>query len=225
VYFKIFPLDMVSIIGPNGGGKTTLLKLLLGLLKPDRGEVLIFGKSPQKVRTRIGYVPQFTRFDPLFPVSVMDVVAMGRLTNGKLGPYWGKDREHAEKALDEVELGHLKKRAFADLSGGQRQRVLIARALATGPELLFLDEPTSNIDRGAEQRLYSLLEQLNERLTILLASHDVGFVTKVVSHCLCVNRNVLLHPTSNIDGKIIQELYGSDMALVQHEHGVEKEND
>ena len=216
---------MVSLIGPNGGGKTTLLKILLGLLKPEKGEVLVFGQPPHKVRTRIGYVPQYTRFDPLFPVSVMDVVTMGRMTNGKVGPYSGSDRTFALEALEEVGLEHLKKRSFSDLSGGQRQRVLIARALASGPELLFLDEPTSNIDRGAEKRLYALLENLNKRLTILLASHDVGFVIKFVSHCLCVNKNVLLHPTSNLDGKVIQELYGSDMALVQHEHSVGEQHD
>ena len=216
---------MVSLIGPNGGGKTTLLKILLGLLKPDKGEVLVFGHPPHNVRTRLGYVPQYTQFDPLFPVSGMDVVTMGRMRNSKIGPYSAADKSLALEALDEVELSHLKKRAFSDLSGGQRQRVLIARALASRPELLFLDEPTSNIDRGAEQRLYALLEKLNKRLTILLASHDVGFVIKFVSHCLCVNKNVLLHPTSNLDGKVIQELYGSDMALVQHEHTMGEQHD
>jgi zinc transport system ATP-binding protein len=124
------------------------------------------------------------------------------------------------ESLEEVELVELARRAFADLSGGQRQRVLIARALATRPELLLLDEPTANLDRAAEHGLYDLLRKLNERLTILMASHDVGFVTRFVKQCLCVNRNVILHPTSNIDGKVIQELYGSEMALVQHPHSL-----
>jgi zinc transport system ATP-binding protein len=221
VYFKIFPGDLVSLIGPNGGGKTTLFKLILGLLRPTHGEVRVFGKTPDKARTRLGYVPQHVNFDFKFPVSVLDVVLMGRLGRPLVGPFNREDREAALKALAEVELTALGRRAFADLSGGQRQRVLIARALATQPELLLLDEPTANLDRTAEHTLYELLRRLNERLTILMASHDVGFVTRFVKQCLCVNRNVILHPTSNIDGKIIQELYGSDMALVQHPHSLE----
>ena len=189
--FDIYPLDLVSLIGPNGGGKTTLFRLLLGLLKPNRGTIRVFGEPPERVRTRMGYVPQHTSFDPRFPISVRDMVAMGRLTGRSTGPYRADDREAAGQALDEVGLAELADRSFADLSGGQRQRILIARALASGPELLLLDEPTANVDRAAEARLYELLGELNRRLTILMASHDVGFVTKFVKQCLCVNRSAV----------------------------------
>jgi zinc transport system ATP-binding protein len=121
-------------------------------------------------------------------------------------------------ALEEVDLADLGSRPFTDLSGGQRQRVLIARALASRPEVLLLDEPTANVDRTAEAKLYELLRGLNQRLTILMASHDVGFVTKFVKQCLCVNRNVILHPTAKLDGGIIADLYGSEMAVVRHDH-------
>lgn len=216
VYFKVFAGDFLTMLGPNGGGKTTLLKLILGLLKPQKGEIRVFGASPEKARTEIGYVPQHLDFDPRFPLSVFDVILMGRLSERPFGPYRRSDKEAACEALKAVDLLELRRRGFGELSGGQRQRALIARALTVSPRLLLLDEPTANIDRDSQRRLYELLGELNQHLTIFMATHDVGFVSKYVKSVLCVNRSVIKHPTSRLGGKLIAELYGSEMSLVQH---------
>ncbi|MCK5436549.1 MAG: ABC transporter ATP-binding protein, partial [Desulfobulbaceae bacterium] len=172
--------DFASIVGPNGGGKTTFLKLLLGLQKPDSGEILVLGRKPAKSRFRVGYMPQHANLDMQFPVTVMDVVLMGRLGRSLGGRYSKKDREAAAKALSEVEMSGSANHMFRELSGGQRQRVLIARALCCEPELLLLDEPTSNVDPEMEEAFLNILTELNQRMTILMASHDLGFVSQVV---------------------------------------------
>jgi len=210
--------ELVSVVGPNGGGKTTFLKLLLGLLRPNAGTVQVFGNVPSRVRSRIGYMPQHTLFDPHFPVTVMDVVLMGRLDRRQAGPYATADKEAAMKALAEVGLDELPHRPFADLSGGQRQRTLIARALVCEPDLLLLDEPMANLDIAAEGRFTQILQKLNRRMTILMASHDLGFVLDIVQTVICVNRRVIMHPTSNITGEIIRDIYGESLRMVRHDH-------
>jgi zinc transport system ATP-binding protein len=218
VNLEIHPGEFVSVIGPNGGGKTSLLLLVLGMLRPNRGTVQVFGRAPERERSRMGYVPQFTRFDPLFPVTVYDVVQMGRLGRFWTGPYRKEDREAALDALEQVGLGELRRRSFAELSGGQRQRILIARALATEPEVLLLDEPTANVDRLATDKLYELLVDLNQRLTVVLVSHDLGIVSRFVSSVVCVNKTVFTHPVSELTGEMIRDLYGGEIALVRHDH-------
>lgn len=209
--------DFIAIIGPNGGGKTTILKLILGLLKPSEGKVSVFGDTPENARTRIGYMPQSASLDPMFPVSVLDVVLMGRLGTGvRFGRYRRSDRAAAEEALKRVELLNVKNRPFSALSGGQHQRVLIARALVSDPDLLLLDEPTANVDAAVETQLYDLLNQLNERLTIVLVTHDLGFVSKYVKTVVCVNRRLLCHPTCGVTSEIMREIYGHDIRMVNH---------
>ncbi len=215
VSFELFANDFVSVIGPNGGGKTTLVRLVLGLLAPSAGSITVFGKSPQTSRHRIGYVPQYTSFDLNFPVTVRDVALMGRVAN-RPGLHRRTDVEAAEQALEQVGLADLHHRPFADLSGGQRQRVLIARALAAGPDVLLLDEPTANVDVAVEHQLTALLQRLNERLTILLVTHDLGFVSDLVSRVVCVNRFVKAHPTAEVTAEMIQELYGGHVRRVEH---------
>ncbi len=210
--------DFVAVVGPNGGGKTTLVKLLLGLLRPKAGTVRVLGRSPRKARSRVGYMPQRSELDPKFPVNVLDVVLMGRLGPGRGLAYGARDRLEALQALGRVEMSHLAKRPFADLSGGQRQRVLIARALATGPELLLLDEPTSNVDPAGEEEIFGILRELSPEMTILTVSHDLGFVSPMVGHVICVHRKVFTHPTSDVTGEVISGLYGHPVRMVRHDH-------
>jgi len=219
VDLRIDEKDFACVVGPNGGGKTTLLKLILGLLRPDRGSVRVFGRPPDEARSSIGYVPQYADLDRQFPVTVMDVVLTGCLARkGLLGPYRKTDKRAAADALRDVGLFEHRKRSLFSLSGGQQQRALIARALAGTPSLLLLDEPTANLDFVFEQELYELLKKLNDRLTIILVSHDLGFVTQFVETVVCVNRRVVVHPTSELSGEMIREIYGSEIRMVRHDH-------
>ncbi len=211
--------DFLCVVGPNGGGKTTLLKLVLGLVRPASGTVRVFGGPPEKARPRIGYMPQHTSLDPLFPVNVRDIVLMGRLgRGGRFGFYGRKDFRAAEEVLRMMKLTGLERRSFSSLSGGQRQRVLIARALISRPEILLLDEPTASIDAVIETELFEILNRLNREMTIALVTHDLGFVSRYVKSVVCVNRRVVVHPTSEISGEMINEIYGGDMQMVRHDH-------
>ena len=210
--------DLTSIVGPNGGGKTTFLKLMLGLLKPTSGEIKIFGENPQNVRNRIGYMPQYMNFDSRFPITVLETVLMGRLERRWGGPYSKGDKQKALMALEKVGLGEVSKKLFSELSGGQRQRVLIARAIVGEPELLLLDEPTANIDALVEAKLFEFLGELNKNMTILMVSHDLGFVSDIVKHVICVNKKVQLHPTSEITHDLINRLYGEEVRIIRHDH-------
>jgi zinc transport system ATP-binding protein len=223
VNFVVDRGEFVTIVGPNGGGKTTLLKLMLGLLHPDAGDIRILGDTPEKSRLRIGYMPQHVFLDTKFPVTVLDVILLGRLGKRIGGRYTKKDRDMAERALDEMRLSHLSDTLFSEISGGQRQRALIARALCIDPELLLLDEPTANIDPEVEKNLLEILQDLNKRMTILMVSHDIGFVSQVVERVICVNRRVVIHPTSEINGTLIKDIYGGDYCMIRHDHRCSEE--
>ena len=210
--------DFVAIVGPNGGGKTTMLKLMLGLLRPNRGTIELLGKPPEQGCTSVGYTPQYLHVDMQFPISVLDVVLMGRMQRGGKWWYAKTDRQAAYEALETMRLADKARAPFRSLSGGQRQRVLIARSICGDPKILMLDEPTNNIDPSAEAILYDILRELNRRLTILLVSHDLGVVSQIVKSVVCVNRQVVVHPTSEMTGAVISELYGSEMRLVRHDH-------
>jgi len=214
--------EFVSVVGPNGGGKTTLLKILLGQIEAQSGTVSVFGKSPTLGRRWIGYLPQYANLDAQFPVTALDVVLMGRLGKTRtLGFYTKADREAARSTLARVGLRNMENRPLFSLSGGQRQRVLIARALVSGPKLLLLDEPSSSLDDYVEQELYDFLRELNRELTIVVVSHDVAFVSRYVEKVVCVNRAVHTHPVAEIDENIIHDMYGEHVHMVRHdqEHG------
>ena len=186
--------DFASVIGPNGGGKTTLIKLILGLLTPTAGTIKVFGTTPMKARPRIGYMPQHAMMDPRFPVRALDVVMMGRLGRGlTIGSYSAADRRAACDALAQAGLEEVGGTAFSDLSGGQRQRVLLARALVTDPDMLVHDEPAAGLDQKVERDFFDLLKELNQRLTVILVSHDLGFVATFVRTVICVHRHVDVH--------------------------------
>ncbi|PLX62838.1 metal ABC transporter ATP-binding protein [Sedimenticola selenatireducens] len=211
--------EFIGIVGPNAGGKSTLLKLMLGLLEPLRGKVRVLGESPERSRTQIGYVPQYPQFSRDFPITVEQTVMMGRLgMSGLFGNYRRRDREVARQAMVETEVADLAARQLCTLSGGQLQRVLMARALACEPRILMLDEPTANIDMRIETEIFDLLKRFNRHMTIIVVSHDVGFISGYVSRVACLNRTLICHHTAAIDGDAIRALYDADVRMVEHRH-------
>jgi zinc transport system ATP-binding protein len=209
--------DFVGLIGPNGGGKTTLLKVILGLLRPQRGRVQVFGRRPAEVRDRIGYVPQHAKLDPTIPANVLDVVLTGRLSRSSWGPRFGSSHlDAAMQALEQTGTANLAGRPIGELSGGQQQRVLIARALASQTELLLLDEPTSGVDAHMEQTLVDLLHELNRVIPIVMVSHDVSFVSRHLKRIACLNRRLVIHPAGEVTHDTIAEMYHAEVRRVQH---------
>lgn len=211
--------EFIGVVGPNAGGKSTLLKIILGLYQPLRGRVRVLGASPARARSRIGYVPQYPTFARDFPTDVMHAVLMGRLgATRSFGGYSDADRASARAAMEEMEVLPLAGRHIDTLSGGQLQRVLVARALVCDPRILLLDEPTANIDQRGETDIFDYLKAFNRRMTIVVVSHDVGFISRYVERVACVNKTLICHDTADIDGRTIQELYGTDVQMVAHSH-------
>lgn len=208
VSFSVGATEWVGLLGPNGGGKTTLLRLLLGQLTPRTGRIEVLGGAPARRRQRVGYVPQHASIDSSVPASVEDVVLLGRLTGSSWGPRYSQlDRKLALAALEETDTVELAGRAWRTLSGGQRQRVLIARALASKADLLLLDEPTTGIDIHREKELLRLLERLNDRLPILMVSHDIALVSNHMDRALWVDRTAREIDTHNLDSDSLEHFF------------------
>ena len=217
INLSVEELDFFGVIGPNGGGKTTLLKVILGLVKPSRGRVTVLGDTPERARRFIGYVPQESQFDRDFPVTVLDVVLMGRLGHtGLFRRYSSEDRRIAYEALEAVEMLEYKDRQIGRLSGGQRQRVFIARALVTQPKILLLDEPTASVDKPIQTEVYELLKRLNDRVTIVLVTHDIGVISTYVDKIACLNRRLFYHGSKELTTEIIEETYQCPVELIAH---------
>ena len=200
--------DFMAMIGPNGGGKTTLLKLILGLLKPDKGSVRVTGQSSQKASANIGYVPQDFHINRSFPITALDVVLMGKLEPKKR---WARkttyNRQEALAALERLEMATLAEKKIGELSGGQSQRVFIARALVTQPRLLLLDEPTASIDTKGQAEFFEMLKDLNRDVTIVVVSHDLLAVSHYVKSVACVNRVLHFHNQAEITGEMLETMY------------------
>ncbi|MCX7788001.1 MAG: metal ABC transporter ATP-binding protein [Spirochaetes bacterium] len=222
VHFHIHRGEFIALVGPNGAGKSTVLKLLLGLEKPNTGRIHVLGMDPEDARARIGYIPQHADLDPSFPISVWEVVRMGRLRG--LQRFRPEDKEAIARALAQVEVEDLASRSFSALSGGQRRRVLVARALAAEPEILVMDEPTTNMDAESETRLYKTLGNLKGNTTILIVTHDTEFVSALTDRVLCVGKRstdgkahaLVQHRTVQVPESPL-DLYGGQVAKVLHE--------
>lgn len=194
INFEIKKNDYLTIIGPNGGGKSTLLKLILGINKFKKGSIKIFGESLSNQIHKIGYVPQNTNINLNFPITVLEVVMMGQNNLQKrLFGYKKEEKEKAFEVLRKVNMQDLAKNKISNLSGGQRQKVLIARALFSNPEILLLDEPTSNIDINGCEQIYSTLEQLNKEITLIVVSHDISVILKYASKAFYINKRLTNH--------------------------------
>jgi len=229
ISLEIYSAEYIAIIGPNGGGKTTLIRILLGLDKPTSGEIRIFGKSLSDFNEwhKIGYVPQrATHVDVNFPGSVEDIVKMGRTSRrGLFSKESVKEREIVIDAMEKMDVYDLKDKMIGTLSGGQRQRVMIARALASKPEILILDEPNTGVDMPSQKRFYALLRDLNkqEKITIVFITHDIGVIADDIARLFTINEKAIIcnDPKKVMSCEDMSELYGIDAHLLhnhKHEH-------
>ncbi len=217
--------DFVGIIGPNGGGKTTLLKIILGLIKPTNGEVRLYDQPIQEFKTwtNIGYVPQRAdQANVQIPITVEEVVSLGRVAKaGLFRRFSHKDRSAVKAALEQVEMSEFKHRLITELSGGQQQRVFIAKALASEPELLVLDEPTAGVDSESQEEFYQLLAKLAKSdLTLLIVSHDIDVILNEVNQVACINKRLVFEgsPKTFVAGRYLEKMYGKSRKFLIHGH-------
>lgn len=225
INLTVKPESIISIVGPNGGGKTTLLNTILGLIRPLLGTVQVFGRSPSVTGSKgfFGYLPQGNHSDLNFPVNVFDVVAMSRYSQKSYFQKLNKnDTAIIKKSLNTIEMTEFSHTSFGQLSGGQQQRVLIARALAMEPRILILDEPSTGLDTVAQDQFYCMLERIRDEqgMTIIMVSHDIGAVSSIVDQIACLNRKIHFHgnPRKGIPDSALEAVFGKNIQFVYHDH-------
>ncbi|MCD4710678.1 MAG: ATP-binding cassette domain-containing protein [Bacteroidales bacterium] len=211
VSLSVFENDFIGIIGPNGGGKTSLIKAILGLIKPVRGSI-----NHSLERSEIGYLPQGNQVDENFPITVKEVIASGLEHGLNIRPGIARKRQHkVEKAMETVGMEALHSRPIGELSGGEFQRTMLARAIISSPRLLVLDEPDTHVDNQFETELYDLLKELNSSITILLVSHDSGTISPYIKTIACVNRDLHYHTTNEISEDQLK-VYNCPIEIIAH---------
>lgn len=217
VSLDIWENDFLGIIGPNGGGKTTLLKIILGLLKPKSGYVRYFDGEKEVSSLKIGYLPQMNKIDKKFPISVREVVLSGLMAEKpRFRDFTAEQKQRAEEVIAQMGLQELAKRAIGDLSGGQLQRVLLGRSMVSRPKVLILDEPNSYVDKRFESHFYNLLEEISKESSIILVSHDIGTVLSMVKNIACVNETLHYHSGADISAEWLENKYACPIELVGH---------
>lgn len=218
INLSVFEKDFIGIIGPNGGGKSTLLKVILNLLDISKGTINYYENTKEITEMRFGYLPQIISFDTKFPINVMDVALSGLMNKQKLiKRFTSKEKESAEALLHKFGVYKYKNRPIGELSGGQIQRVLLSRALISNPSVLLLDEPNTFVDSNFEQELYDQLVELNKNIAIIIVSHDLGMVSAKVKTIACVNQTLHYHPSNEINNEVLKS-YNCPIDLITHGH-------
>lgn len=213
----IFDHDFLGIIGPNGGGKTTLIKIILGLIKPKSGNIHFLHDGKEIRSLTMGYLPQYNDIDMKFPISVEEVILSGLSKQKPLfKPFTREQRKLVEETIHDMELEDIKKRPIGKLSGGQIQRVLLARAIVAKPDVLILDEPNTYIDKKYQEQMYEMLSEINKRCAIILVSHDIGTILQNVKDVACVNKTLHYHPSTEVDEEDIEHVFGCPLEVLGH---------
>ncbi|QSX05858.1 ABC transporter ATP-binding protein [Sedimentibacter sp. zth1] len=218
VCLEVLEGEFLGVMGPNGGGKSTLLKSILGLIPISSGNISIYGKQNNGNRNMIGYVPQFSAIDKKFPITVVEVVMSGMIKGG-LHPFYRYKKSQKDTALDKLKTVGIEKlynRQISQLSGGEFQRMLIARALAVEPKILLLDEPTASVDPSSREKIYNLLEKLNENITIVLVTHDLLAISSKIKRIACINKGIVYHGEPKLTQNVVNKLYGCPVDLIAH---------
>lgn len=217
INLEVAEKDFLGIIGPNGGGKTTLMKVILGLLEPTEGKITYYDNGTPTERLEIGYLPQYNSIDKKFPISVFEVILSGLNRQKNLFRRFTKEHhERVKETISMMGLEGMENKPIGQLSGGQMQRALLGRAIVSDPKAIILDEPNTYIDKRFEARLYSILEEINKERTIILVSHDIGSVLQNVKSIACVNGTLDYHPQSEVSAEWIEEKLQCPIELLGH---------